>query len=118
MNADVGRSAVSHPRLHYAWVVALVTLAVLLVTAGIRATPGILIIPLEREFGWSRTVISAAIAINTAGPSESELQKRTQLTTALSVGLSLANVSISICAFQVSTMSPGHQRNEGRRDLK
>ena len=55
------------PRLHYAWVVALVTFAVLLVTAGIRATPGILIIPLEREFGWSRTVISAAIAIFVQG---------------------------------------------------
>jgi len=66
MNAEVGRPATSPPRLHYAWVVALVTFAVLLVTAGIRATPGILIIPLEREFGWSRTVISAAIAINIA----------------------------------------------------
>jgi len=66
MNADVGRPATSPARLHYAWVVALVTFAVLLVTAGIRATPGVLIIPLEREFGWSRTVISAAIAINIA----------------------------------------------------
>ena len=55
--------------------VALVTFAVLFVTAGIRATPGILIVPLEREFDWSRTVISAAIAINIAGPSESDLQK-------------------------------------------
>jgi sugar phosphate permease len=53
-------------RLHYAWIIAGVTFAVLLVTAGIRATPGILIIPLEREFAWSRTVISAAIAINIA----------------------------------------------------
>jgi len=53
-------------RLHYAWIIAVVTFAILLVTAGIRATPGILIIPLEREFGWSRTVISAAIAINIA----------------------------------------------------
>ena len=63
MNAEVARPATSPPRLHYAWVVALVTFAVLLVTAGIRATPGILIVPLEREFGWSRTVISAAIVI-------------------------------------------------------
>jgi hypothetical protein len=44
-------------------VAALVTFAVLLVTAGIRVTTGILIIPLEREFGWSRTVIPAAIVI-------------------------------------------------------
>lgn len=53
-------------RLHYAWIVALVTFAVLLVTAGIRATPGVLMISLEGEFGWSRAVISGAVAINIA----------------------------------------------------
>ena len=45
-------------RLHYAWIVAAVTFVVLLVTAGIRATPGLLMVPLEAEFGWSRAVIS------------------------------------------------------------
>jgi predicted MFS family arabinose efflux permease len=53
-------------RVHYAWVVALVTFVVLLVTAGIRATPGILIVPLETEFHWNRAVVSAAVAINIA----------------------------------------------------
>jgi hypothetical protein len=67
MNADVGRPATSPPRLDYACVVALVTFAVLLVTAGIRFTTGMLIIPLEREFGWNRIVISAAIAIFVQG---------------------------------------------------
>jgi sugar phosphate permease len=51
-------------RRHYAWTVAAVTFLVLLVAAGIRATPGVLIVPLEREFGWSRASISGAIAIN------------------------------------------------------
>ncbi|MBE7220571.1 MAG: MFS transporter, partial [Caulobacteraceae bacterium] len=51
-------------RPHYAWVVMAVTFAVLLVGAGIRATPGILIVPLEREFGWSPATISAAVAVN------------------------------------------------------
>ena len=54
------------PRLHYAWVVAMVTFVVLLVTAGIRATPGVLMVPLEAEFGWNRAVISGAVAINIA----------------------------------------------------
>jgi sugar phosphate permease len=54
------------PRLHYAWIIALVTFFVLLVTAGIRATPGVLMISLEGEFGWSRAVISGAVAINIA----------------------------------------------------
>src|SRR5687768_5381410 len=53
-------------RLHYAWVIAAVTFVVLLVTAGIRATPGVLMVPLEQEFGWNRTVISFAVAINIA----------------------------------------------------
>src|SRR5687768_14445418 len=54
------------PPLHYAWIVALVTFVVLLVTAGIRATPGVLMISLEGEFGWSRAAISGAVAINIA----------------------------------------------------
>jgi sugar phosphate permease len=64
--ADSRRLRVARPRLHYAWVVALVTFVVLLVTAGIRATPGLLMVPLETEFGWSRAAISAAVAINIA----------------------------------------------------
>ena len=51
-------------KLHYAWVVAGVTFSTLLVAAGLRATPGVLIVPLEAEFGWSRTTISFAIGVN------------------------------------------------------
>jgi MFS family permease len=52
------------PRLHYGWWVVGTTFVVLLVSAAIRSTPGILIVPLEREFGWSRATISAAISVN------------------------------------------------------
>jgi sugar phosphate permease len=51
-------------KLHYAWVVAAVTFVVLLLTAGIRATPGVLIVPLENEFHWPRSTISFAIGVN------------------------------------------------------
>src|SRR6266478_1197372 len=51
-------------KLHYAWIVAGVTFVTLLVAAGLRATPGVLIVPLESEFGWSRTTISFAIGLN------------------------------------------------------
>src|SRR5437588_869005 len=51
-------------RLHYAWVVAGVTFAALLVAGGVRGSPGILVVPLETEFGWSRATISLAIGIN------------------------------------------------------
>jgi sugar phosphate permease len=52
------------PKLHYAWIVAGVTFMVLLLGAGIRATPSVLIVPLEKEFGWSAATISVAIATN------------------------------------------------------
>jgi sugar phosphate permease len=52
------------PRFHYAWVVVAVTFVTLLAAAGIRSTPGILIVPLEHEFGWSRATISAAVSVN------------------------------------------------------
>ena len=53
-------------RLHYAWIVAFVTFVVMLITSGVRATPGLFMVPLEAEFGWSRAVISASIAVNIA----------------------------------------------------
>lgn len=51
-------------RIHYAWVIVGVTFAVTLVTAALRAVPGVLIVPLEEHFHWSRATISAAIALN------------------------------------------------------
>ncbi len=51
-------------KLHYAWVILGVTFVCLLISAATRATPSILIVPLEHEFGWSRTTISMAISLN------------------------------------------------------
>jgi len=51
-------------RLHYAWIIAGVTFLTLLASAGIRSTPGVLIIPLEKEFGWTRATVSLAVSIN------------------------------------------------------
>jgi sugar phosphate permease len=51
-------------RLHYAWIIVAVTFAVVVVTAGVRAMPGVLIVPFEQEFHWSRATISFAIGIN------------------------------------------------------
>jgi MFS family permease len=50
--------------LHYAWVVVAVTFVILLVSAGVRAVPAVLMLPLEREFGWQRTTTSAALSVN------------------------------------------------------
>ncbi|MEZ0388165.1 MAG: MFS transporter [Verrucomicrobium sp.] len=50
--------------LHYAWIVAAVTFMALIVGAAVRSVPGILIVPLEQEFGWTRTTISFAVSVN------------------------------------------------------
>ena len=49
--------------LFYGWVVVGVTVATLLVSAGIRAAPGVLIVPLEQDMGWSRTLIASAVSV-------------------------------------------------------
>ena len=50
--------------VHYAWIIAAVTFLVLMVGAGVRAVPGVFVVPLENEFGWSRATISLAVGIN------------------------------------------------------
>ncbi len=53
-------------RFHYGWLVVAVVFLVLLSAAGTRATPSVLMVPLEHQFGWSRATISLAISVNIA----------------------------------------------------
>jgi MFS family permease len=53
-------------RLHYAWIVAAVAFLALLVSAGVRSAPGVFLVPLQSDTGWSRSWISFAIALNFA----------------------------------------------------
>lgn len=57
-------AAALHGRIHYAWVVVGVMFTVILCVVGVRAAPSVLIVPLEQTFGWSRSMISAAISLN------------------------------------------------------
>jgi len=61
MTTAHGKSAKA--RLHYGWVVMGMTFVALLVAAGMRSGPTVLIVPLEQEFGWSRATLSFAIAV-------------------------------------------------------
>lgn len=86
-------------KVHYAWVIAVVTFLVLLATAGVRATPSVLIVPLEHEFGWSRAAISFAIAINIAlfgivGPFAASLMSRYGLRRIILLALALLSVAV------------------------
>src|SRR5579883_2413802 len=56
--------ALSQRRVHYAWILVVATFVIIMASAGIRSVPGVLIIPLEKEFGWSRADLSLAVSIN------------------------------------------------------
>jgi MFS family permease len=49
--------------IHYGWGVVAVTFLTMVVTAAAMSTPGVLIVPLEREFGWTDAQISSALAL-------------------------------------------------------
>ena len=91
----------SRTPLHYGWIVAGVTFLVLIVTAGVRATPGVLMVPLEAEFGWSRAAISAAVAINIAlfgliGPFAASAMNRWGLRRLILAAIALLAISVAL----------------------
>ncbi|MET0430947.1 MAG: MFS transporter [Hyphomicrobium sp.] len=49
--------------IHYGWAVVAATFLTMLVTAGAVGAPGVFIVPLEKEFGWTTSQISSALAI-------------------------------------------------------
>lgn len=55
---------ISRRRLHPAWPVAAAAFLALVGAAGFRAAPGVLIVPLEQEFAWSRAELATAVGIN------------------------------------------------------
>lgn len=88
-------------RTHYAWVVAAVTFFVLLVAAGSRAAPGVMLLPLGNEFQWSRATVSSIVAINIflyglMGPFAAALYQRFGLRHSMLAGVLLLTVGYGL----------------------
>src|SRR6478752_5740687 len=49
--------------IHYGWVMVGVTFLTALISAGTVGAPGVFIVPLQHEFGWSTAQISSALSI-------------------------------------------------------
>jgi MFS family permease len=49
--------------IHYGWVMVGVTFLTALVSAGAVGAPGVFIVPLQKEFGWTTAQISSALSI-------------------------------------------------------
>jgi sugar phosphate permease len=91
----------AHRRIHYGWVVAAVTFLILLSSAGVRATPSILIVPLEREFGWTRATISLAVSINLVlyglmGPFAAALMQRLGVRTTVLISAATLTLGVAL----------------------
>lgn len=50
-------------KVHYGWAVVGATFLTMLVVAGAVGAPGVFIVPLQKEFGWSAADISGALAV-------------------------------------------------------
>jgi sugar phosphate permease len=51
-------------RIHRAWTVAAVTFVALVAAAAFRSSTGVLLEPIENEFGWSRADTAGAVSLN------------------------------------------------------
>ena len=56
-------AALARRNIHYGWVMVGVTFLAALISAGSVGAPGVFIVPLQREFGWSTAEISSALSI-------------------------------------------------------
>ncbi|KQO67751.1 MFS transporter [Methylobacterium sp. Leaf89] len=61
--SDAVAAGLSRRGVHYGWAVAAVTFLTMLVTAGAVGAPGVLILPLQKEFGWDTATIGSALAV-------------------------------------------------------
>ena len=98
----------SRTGLHRAWIVAAVAFVAIIGAAGFRATPGVLITPLQEEFGWSRGTISAAVSVNLllfglTAPFAAALMDRFGVTRVVSVALTLVAAGSGLTVFMRSS---------------
>jgi len=56
-------AALARRNIHYGWVMVAVTFFTSLISAGTVGAPGVFIVPLQHEFGWSTAEISSALSI-------------------------------------------------------
>ncbi len=50
--------------VHYAWITLAIVFCATLAGVGVRAAPGVMIVPLQRAFGWDISTISGAVSLN------------------------------------------------------
>ncbi|AOJ08717.1 MFS transporter [Burkholderia mayonis] len=95
-------------RFHYGWLAAAVVFLILLAAAGTRATPSVLMVPLEHEFGWSRAAISLAISVNIAlygltGPFAAAAMQRFGVRPTILAALGVMGAGVALSSMMTAT---------------
>ena len=94
-------------RIHYAWIIVAVTFATSVITAGTLGTAGILLVPLEKSFGWQDSAVSAAFGVRLAlfgllGPFSAALMNRFGLRKVVISALLIILLGMTGCIFMHS----------------
>src|ERR1700759_360177 len=88
-------------RIHWAWVVAAVSFVAILGAAGFRSVPGVFMMPLHEEFGWSHGVVGLAMSVNmtlfgVTAPFAAALMDRFGVRPVLTVALALISAGSAL----------------------
>jgi len=88
--------------IHYGWAMAAVTFLTMLSTAAAMGMPGVLLLPLEHEYGWTAAAISGALALRLmlfglVGPFAAALMQRygVRATVALALALIVGGLGLA-----------------------
>src|SRR5580692_11061065 len=89
---------------HYALAVVAIIFVALLAAAGLRSTPGVLMVPLGQAFGWSRATISFAAAcgiflFGLTGPFAAAAMQRFGIRATMMVALAIMSLSSTASLF-------------------
>jgi predicted MFS family arabinose efflux permease len=95
---------VQQQKIHYGWIVVGVTFLTLLLGAGVRSTPGILMVPFEEEFHWSRSTISFAVAVNLLvyglmGPFAAAMMERFGIRRMMLAAIACIGIGVALTTF-------------------
>lgn len=96
------------PRVHSAWIVAGVTFLVLLASAAFRSSMGVMVVPFEMEYGWSRSAISIAVSVNlvlygVTAPFAAALMERFGIRQVVVVALALISLGSGLTLFMTAS---------------
>lgn len=101
---DTNSDRQRQPRRHYALVILVVTFVSLLAAAGLRAAPGVLLLPLQLGFGWDRSLVAGGAGLGIlvnglVGPFAASLMRSYGIRRVLLTGVGLMAVATSASLF-------------------